>query len=215
MKARKILTILSATSALLLVAGCSNSRQSSEKAAKQSSKKQSSKKSSSKKKVFKTKVVKKQSSESSSSEASSSSSSSQTSQSSSSSITSSQSSSSAVSSSSSSSQTQKYADEEYAAAVWLTGENAKYGFSESSVFYHSDKVANMYIYQGQKYANQTHITVNANDVLVEYDVVPGAHPHGMDQKTFTKEELNKTIAQHKQEIDDYISEQASNQDEDY
>lgn len=71
------------------------------------------------------------------------------------------------------------------------------------------------IYQGQKYANQTHITVNANDVLVEYDVVPGAHPHGMDQKTFTKEELNKTIAQHKQEIDDYISEQGSNQDEDY
>ncbi|MFR0541072.1 hypothetical protein [Lactobacillus delbrueckii] len=214
MKARKFLTVLSAASALLLVAGCSNSQQSSEKTAKQSSKKQSSEKSSSKKSSSK-KTVKKQSSESSSSEASSSSSSSQTSQSSSSSITSSQSSSSAVSSSSSSSQTQKYADEEYAAAVWLTGENAKYGFSESSVFYHSDKVANMYIYQGQKYANQTHITVNANDVLVEYDVVPGAHPHGMDQKTFTKEELNKTIAQHKQEIDDYISEQGSNQDEDY
>lgn len=213
MKARKFLTVLSAASALLLVAGCSNSQQSSEKTAKQSSKKHSSEKSSSKKASSK-KAVKKQSSESSSSEASSSSSSSQSSQASSSSSASSQSSSS-VASSSSSSQTQKYADEEYAAAVWLTGENAKYGFSESSVFYHSDKVANMYIYQGQKYANQTHITVNANDVLVEYDVVPGAHPHGMDQKTFTKEELNKTIAQHKQEIDDYISEQGSNQDEDY
>ncbi|MST79777.1 hypothetical protein FYJ61_04685 [Lactobacillus equicursoris] len=205
--------VLSAASALLLVGGCSNSQQSSEKTAKQSGKKQSSEKSSSKKSSSK-KTVKKQSSESSSSEASSSSSSSQASQESSSSSASSQSSSSAASSSSSS-QTQKYADEEYAAAVWLTGENAKYGFSESSVFYHSDKVANMYIYQGQKYANQTHITVNANDVLVEYDVVPGAHPHGMDQKTFTKEELNKTIAQHKQEIDDYISEQGSNQDEDY
>lgn len=213
MKARKFLTVLSAASALLLVGGCSNSQQSSEKTAKQSGKKQSSEKSSSKKSSSK-KTVKKQSSESSSSEASSSSSSSQASQESSSSSASSQSSSSAASSSSSS-QTQKYADEEYAAAVWLTGENAKYGFSESSVFYHSDKVANMYIYQGQKYANQTHITVNANDVLVEYDVVPGAHPHGMDQKTFTKEELNKTIAQHKQEIDDYISEQGSNQDEDY
>ncbi len=207
MKARKILTILSATSALLLVAGCSNSQQSSEKTAKQSGKKQSSEKSSSKKKVFKAKVVKKQSSESSSSEASSSSSSSQSSQSSSS--ASSQSSSSAASSSSSS-QTQRYSDEEYAAAYWFSGNGVT--FSEDSIFWHSPTISNLYLYQPSKTTgNVTHLTVNANDIYIEFDVNP-AHPHGLSHETVTKDSLNFILSQRKDDIDDYISEQASSPD---
>lgn len=207
MRTRKFLTVLSAASALFLVAGCSNSQQSSEKTAKQSGKKQSSEKSSSKKKVFKAKVVKKQSSESTSSEASSSSSSSQSSQSSSS--ASSQSSSSAASSSSSS-QTQRYSDEEYAAAYWFSGNGVT--FSEDSIFWHSPTISNLYLYQPSKTTgNVTHLTVNANDIYIEFDVNP-AHPHGLSHETVTKDSLNFILSQRKDDIDDYISEQASSPD---
>ena len=209
MKARKFLTVLSAASALLLVAGCSNSQQSSEKTAKQSSKKQSSEKSSSKKSSSK-KTVKKQSSESSSSEASSSNTSSQSSQSSSSSSASSQSSSSAASSSSSSSQTQKYSDEEYAAAYWFSGNGIEVG--KNSIFWHSPKISNLYLYQGMPATpNVTHLTVNANDIYIEFDVNLG-HPHGMDHDTVTKESLNNILDQRRDDIDEYIAEQASNPD---
>lgn len=208
MKARKFLTVLSAASALLLVGGCSNSQQSSEKTAKQSGKKQSSEKSSSKKSSSK-KTVKKQSSESSSSEASSSSSSSQASQESSSSSASSQSSSSAASSSSSS-QTQRYSDEEYAAAYWFSGNGVT--FSEDSIFWHSPTISNLYLYQPSKTTgNVTHLTVNANDIYIEFDVNP-AHPHGLSHETVTKDSLNFILSQRKDDIDDYISEQASSPD---
>lgn len=213
MKARKFLTVLSAASALLLVGGCSNSQQSSEKTAKQSGKKQSSEKSSSKKSSSK-KTVKKQSSESSSSEASSSSSSSQASQESSSSSASSQSSSSAASSSSSS-QTQKYADEEYAAAALIKGVNPDEVFTDASTFYLENSAKNMYFYQTQQGTSwYSLITVNSNDIYMKINVNAG-HPNGLDHETISKSELDNIIAQHKQEIDDYISEQGSNQDEDY
>lgn len=182
MKVRKILTILSASSALLLVAGCNKSSEQAPKTtAKQSSKKSSSKKSSS---------------ESSSSETSSSSSSSQL---------------SASSSSSSSKQSQKYSREEYAAAVLITGENAKYGFGDQSVFSPSTKADNVYYYQGQPgNPHQTRITVNAKDVYVEYDI-NFAHPNGMSQKTFSKTELEATLVQEKTKIDSYLSSQQDNQ----
>lgn len=199
MKVRKILTILSASSALLLVAGCSkSSEQASKTTAKQSSKKSSSKKSSSKKKVYKAKLVNDKSNETSesSSESSSSSSSSQ---------------SSASSSSSSSQQSQKYTSEEYAAAALITGENAKYGFGDQSIFSPSTKAENVYYYQGQPgNPHQTRITVNANDVYVEYDI-NFAHPNGMSQKTFSKTELEATLAQEKTKIDSYLSSQQDNQ----
>lgn len=200
MKVRKILTILSASSALLLVAGCNKSSEQAPKTtAKQSSKKSSSKKSSSKKKVYKAKLVNNKSgetSESSSSETSSSSSSSQL---------------SASSSSSSSKQSQKYSREEYAAAVLITGENAKYGFGDQSVFSPSTKADNVYYYQGQPgNPHQTRITVNAKDVYVEYDI-NFAHPNGMSQKTFSKTELEATLVQEKTKIDSYLSSQQDNQ----
>ena len=200
MKVRKILTILSASSALLLVAGCNKcSEQAPKTTAKQSSKKSSSKKSSSKKKVYKAKLVNNKSSEtseSSSSETSSSSSSSQL---------------SASSSSSSSKQSQKYSREEYAAAVLITGENAKYGFGDQSVFSPSIKADNVYYYQGQPgNPHQTRITVNAKDVYVEYDI-NFAHPNGMSQKTFSKTELEATLVQEKTKIDSYLSSQQDNQ----
>ncbi|MFK3588002.1 hypothetical protein OCH80_06280 [Lactobacillus sp. 23-2] len=202
MKVRKIIAAVSAVSAILLVAGCSgNSQQDSEKtvkSSKQSSKKQSSKKKSSKKKVYKAKLVNNQSaksSESSSSESSSSSSNSQ---------------SSASSSSSSSKQSQKYTDEEYAAAVLITGENAKYGFGDQSIFSQSTKADNVYYYQGQPgNPHQTRITANANGVYVEYDI-NFAHPNGMSQTTFSKTELESTLAQEKTKIDSYLSSQQSN-----
>lgn len=152
-------------------------------------------------------TVKKQSSESSSSEASSSSSSSQSSQSSSS--ASSQSSSSAASSSSSS-QTQRYSDEEYAAAYWFSGNGVT--FSEDSIFWHSPTISNLYLYQPSKTTgNVTHLTVNANDIYIEFDVNP-AHPHGLSHETVTKDSLNFILSQRKDDIDDYISEQASSPD---
>lgn len=148
-----------------------------------------------------------QKSESSSSEASSSSSSSQSSQSSSS--ASSQSSSSAASSSSSS-QTQRYSDEEYAAAYWFSGNGVT--FSEDSIFWHSPTISNLYLYQPSKTTgNVTHLTVNANDIYIEFDVNP-AHPHGLSHETVTKDSLNFILSQRKDDIDDYISEQASSPD---
>lgn len=172
------------------------------------SKKQSSEKSSSKKASSK-RNVKKQSSESSSSEASSSSSSNQSSQASSSSA-SSQSSSSAASSSSSSSQAQKYSDEEYAAAYWFSGNGVT--FSEDSIFWHSPMISNLYLYQPSKTTgNVTHLTVNANDIYIEFDVNP-AHPHGLSHETVTKDSLNFILSQRKDDIDDYISEQTSSPD---
>ena len=118
--------------------------------------------------------------------------------------------SSSAASSSSSSQTQRYSDEEYAAAYWFSGNGVT--FSEDSIFWHSPTISNLYLYQPSKTTgNVTHLTVNANDIYIEFDVNP-AHPHGLSHETVTKDSLNFILSQRKDDIDDYISEQASSPD---
>ncbi len=117
---------------------------------------------------------------------------------------------SSAASSSSSSQTQRYSDEEYAAAYWFSGNGVT--FSEDSIFWHSPTISNLYLYQPSKTTgNVTHLTVNANDIYIEFDVNP-AHPHGLSHETVTKDSLNFILSQRKDDIDDYISEQASSPD---
>ncbi len=112
-------------------------------------------------------------------------------------------------------QEQSYSDEEYAAAVFFTGSNAEDIFGADSSFYQSPEASNIYVYLAQESANETHITVNDKDVLVEYNVNPVSNPHGTSQKTFTKEELEKIITLHKQDIDNYLYEQENQDYQDY
>lgn len=112
-------------------------------------------------------------------------------------------------------QSQSYSDEEYAAAVLFTGSNVDDILGVDSSFYQTSDVSNTYVYQEQESANETHITVNDNDVLVEYNANPVSNPHGTSQKTFSKEELDKIISLHKEDIDNYLYEQENQDYQDY